>query len=36
MGPLLYALLNADIPQPTGVNSATFVDDTAILSTHDN
>ena len=33
LGPLLYTLYTADIPQKKGTTLATFADDTAILST---
>lgn len=36
LGPLLYILFTYDIPIYPGITLATFADDTALLSTHDN
>jgi capsule polysaccharide export protein KpsC/LpsZ len=36
LGPLLYTLLNADIPQQNSTIMNTFADDTAVLSRHAN
>ena len=34
LGPLLYTLHTADIPQSPSTTLSTFADDTAILTTH--
>lgn len=38
LGPILYTIYTADIPQPVNNNSmiATFADDTVVLSSHEN
>jgi len=36
LGPFLYTLYTADIPQSPNTTLSTFADDTAILSNHSN
>lgn len=36
LGPILYSIFTADLPETVGTMTATYADDTAILSSHNN